>query len=266
MTTLAADKNPPRYYEEDAFQEMGVVASDIIYEGSAVGENGAGYARPLTSGDRFIGFCVDKVDNSSGSAGAKKVRLARKGKIQLTVTGASAVTDEGSAVYATDDDTFTLTAGGTRIGHVVRWVTSTTCIVAFDADKQLIDGMAVELAANDSTVGALPILFTVAVAGGAAANEDITVAQKLRVIDAWAQHTGGAGEASDTIQVFNGANAISDAMDWSGVDNAVVRAASLDDAYTAIAKGGTLRVTTTDNDAGDDVGAGLVYVLAIPVA
>lgn len=120
--------------------------------------------------------------------------------------------------------------------------------------------------ANDNAVAGLPVLHVIAVAGGAAANEDIIVNSKVRVIDAWAQHTGGAGEASDTIQLFNGANAISDAMAWSGADNAIVRAATLDDAYSEVAAGGTLRATTTDSDAGDDVGAGLVYVLCIPVA
>jgi len=39
-----------------------------------------------------------------------------------------------------------------------------------------------------------------------------------------------------------------------------------DDAQYEIADSGTLRVTTVDNDAGDDVGAGTVYVLAMPVA
>ena len=77
---------------------------------------------------------------------------------------------------------------------------------------------------------------------------------------------GIAGEASDTIQVLNGSNAITDAMSWAGADKAVIRAASIDDAYHKIAAGGTLRVTTTDNDSGGDVGAGVVYVLGVRVA
>jgi hypothetical protein len=129
-----------------------------------------------------------------------------------------------------------------------------------------LDGGDVANVANDQTTPGLPVIFPVAIAGGAAADTDITIDGKHRVIDAWAQHTGGAGEASDTIQVKNGGNAITDAMDWSGADNAIVRASSIDDANYEIADSGTLRVTTTDNDAGNDVGAGVVYVLAIPVA
>jgi hypothetical protein len=109
----------------------------------------------------------------------------------------------------------------------------------------------------------IPILFAIPIAGGAAGNTDLQVKEKVRVIDAWAVHTGGAGEASDTLQVFNGSNAITDAMDWSGADKAVVRAGEIDDAYHTIAEGGTLRVTTTDFDVGGDVGAGVVYVLGV---
>lgn len=130
----------------------------------------------------------------------------------------------------------------------------------------LLDADNLATVANDNALGGLLVTHVTAVAGGAAANEDITVTDKFRVIDCWAQHTGGAGEANDTIQLFNGANAISDAMDWSGVDNAIVRAGSLDDAYTEVAAAGTLRVTTVDNDSGGDVGAGLVYTLGILVA
>ena len=55
-------------------------------------------------------------------------------------------------------------------------------------------------------------------------------------------------------------------MDWSGADNTIVRAGEIDDANHEIAAAGTLRVTTTDDDAGNDVGAGKVYVLCMVVA
>ena len=114
-----------------------------------------------------------------------------------------------------------------------------------------------------SVAETMPILFVIPIAGGAAGNVDLQVKEKVRVIGAWAVHTGGAGEVSDTLQIFNGSNAITDAMDWGGADTVVVRAGTIDDAYHAVAKGGTLRVTTVDNDTGDDVGAGVVYVLGV---
>lgn len=134
MTTLAANKQ--RAYEaqeEPSINDLPAVNADIIYEGAAVGDS-SGYARPLVGGDAFQGFADRKCDNSAGAAGAKNVRLRQRGAVVLTVTGASAVTDEGSTVYATDDDTFTLTAsGGSSIGKVKRWISGTSCVVYFEA-------------------------------------------------------------------------------------------------------------------------------------
>jgi hypothetical protein len=133
MTTLAANK--ARAYELGDAQEYPVVATDIIYEGAAVGENAAGYARPLVAGDPFLGFASRKADNSAGLAGAIGVEVKRRGQIQLLVAGATAVTaNDRPLVYASDDDTFTLTAStNSIIGRVSRWVSSGVCVVEFDA-------------------------------------------------------------------------------------------------------------------------------------
>jgi len=121
MTTLAANK--PRVFGADnaAFADVPVVASDIIYEGAAVGESSsAGTARPLSGGDAFLGFCVRKADNSAGAANAIKVRVATKGFIELAITGVDNIDDLGATVYAIDDDSFTLTSstGHTAIGKL----------------------------------------------------------------------------------------------------------------------------------------------------
>jgi len=132
MTTLALNK--PRAFETGDFNDLPVVATDIIYEGAAVGENGSGYFRPLVAGDNFAGFAVAKADNSAGAAGAINVKVQQVGRIELEVTGVTAVTDEGSTVYASDDNTFTLSStSNSAIGKIIRWISSTKCIVAFEA-------------------------------------------------------------------------------------------------------------------------------------
>lgn len=116
--------------------DLPVIASDIIYEGSAVGDNGSGYFRPLVAADPFAGFALANVDNSSGSAGDKNVHVRGRGTVILAVAGVTAVTDEGSTVYASDDDTFNLTSlGNTAIGKITRVinVSATTCAVYFEA-------------------------------------------------------------------------------------------------------------------------------------
>jgi len=132
MTTLAANK--PRPFEIGSRNEIPVIASDIIYEGAAVGVvDATGHARPLNAADRFAGFAEAKADNAAGSAADINVKVIESGKIELSVSGA-VITDLGQPVYATDDDTFTFVpTGGAFIGFVHRFVSSGVAVVAFDA-------------------------------------------------------------------------------------------------------------------------------------
>lgn len=132
MTTLAA--NLPRAYEGGSRNEFPVIATDIIYEGAAVGLVAAsGHARPLVGGDRFAGFAEATADNAAGLAAAIRVRVVESGKIELPVTGA-VITDVGYPVYATDDNAFTFSpVGGSFVGFVKRFVSAGVVVVAFDA-------------------------------------------------------------------------------------------------------------------------------------
>jgi len=135
MATRASDiARPFEATGTPDLNDLPVVASDIIYEGSAVGDNGSGLARPLVSADPFLGFAERQCDNSAGAASALRVRVRSRGFVSVAVVGAATAVDVGEPVYASDDDVFTLTASthGT-IGKVHRWVTGTTCIVYFEA-------------------------------------------------------------------------------------------------------------------------------------
>ena len=132
MTTLAA--NAPRAFEGGSRNEIPVIASDIVYEGAAVGVViASGHARPLAATDRFAGFAEAKADNAAGAAAAINVRVVESGKIQLSVSGA-VITDVGQPVYATDDNAFTFTpTAAVFVGFVHRFVSSGVVVVAFDA-------------------------------------------------------------------------------------------------------------------------------------
>lgn len=132
MTTLAANKQ--RAYELGLMNDIGAVATDILYEGSAMGIVAAtGLVRPLTSADTFAGFAVAQADNSAGAAGAINCSIQQQGQIVLTVAGVVA-TDLRLPVYATDDDTFTMSpVGGVFIGFVKRVVSSGVAVVEYDA-------------------------------------------------------------------------------------------------------------------------------------
>lgn len=135
MATLSANTSRAYAVDVDGLEtDHEVIASDIIYEGAAVG-NSSGRARPLVAADSFMGFALRKADNSSGSAGDVSVRVAQQGVVELAITGVTGVGDLNSTVYASDDDTFTLTStGNTSIGKVIRYISGTTCDVFFQAN------------------------------------------------------------------------------------------------------------------------------------
>lgn len=130
MTTLAA--NSPRTWSVGEIEDYPVIASDIIYDGAAVGlVDGTGHARPLVAGDRFVGFAIEKADNSAGAAAAITSKVRATGLVQLSVSGA-VITDVGQPVYASDDDTFTFNpADGSFIGLMRRYVSAGVAIVEF---------------------------------------------------------------------------------------------------------------------------------------
>lgn len=156
MTTLTANKMRP--YETANLSDYGMVGSDIIYDGAAVGLNPAtGYARPWQSGDIFVGFALGKHDNSNGSAGDINVRVYHQHQIQLPISGA-VITDVNQPVYLTDDDTFVFSpVGNGFVGKIKRWVSSGIVIVGFGpdiTDPYLSFGASREVKSADYTVDA----------------------------------------------------------------------------------------------------------------
>lgn len=130
MTTLTADK--PRAYSLGDFSDYPVLTNIDIVEGCAVGDNGAGYARKLNAGDKFLGFCTQRANNNPGASGAINCRTRVRGAMPLSVSGA-VITDQLQPVYASDDDTFTfLPTGNSFVGFVRRFISSGLVVVEFD--------------------------------------------------------------------------------------------------------------------------------------
>lgn len=130
---MALSADTPRVYAVGEIEEYPVAASVTLYEGSAVGENASGYARPLVAGDPFLGFAVRGVAGGA-SAGGKNVEVKTRGRIQLAISSIAITANDRPAVYASDDGTFTLTAStNSQIGFVSRWVSTGVAIVEFDS-------------------------------------------------------------------------------------------------------------------------------------
>lgn len=106
---------------------------------------------------------------------------------------------------------------------------------------KLVDTPAAKPLSNGLASGAGPILFRVQ-AIALTGNVDIVSTVKCHIIDVWAI-ASAAGGAGDTIQVFKGASAITNAMDLNVSDTVLVRAGTIDDNQYEITVGSTLRVT-----------------------
>lgn len=131
-------------------------------------------------------------------------------------------------------------------------------------DPNSLDGTVAGDVASGNVLGGIPLIHHIVTAGGATANTDVTLTHKSRVIKVWTINKG-LGTASDTLQVLNATNAITDAIDINIADTTKAEAATYDDAYATIAAGGTLRVTETDGG-GSDSPAVDVFVEVIRVA
>jgi hypothetical protein len=147
MTQLSAAL--ARTYLQGDILDLPVKASSAIYEGSAIGFT-SGYHRQLASTDEFVGFAINSVASQS-SDGADYVRVRVRGRVVLTIASV-AVTDIGTAVFATDGNAFTLTQGSAaHVGRLVGVYGTNLGIVEFDATRSGLGGQVAEL--TDSSGG-----------------------------------------------------------------------------------------------------------------
>lgn len=131
MTALSADINRIFEHQND-LNAMPVAADKKIFEGSLLSKASTGYAQPLVAGEETAGFALEAVDNTQGSDGEKMVNVKAQGKVSLFISGLT-IADVGKKVYASDDNTFTLTAGSNSlVGKVIRFEKADYGIVAFN--------------------------------------------------------------------------------------------------------------------------------------
>lgn len=142
---LSADKSRTLSFSDDDVRSFGVLTASTIYKGSMVGmrtTSTTGYVRALTAGasnpDTFVGFCVYNQVVNSGSSGAKRVEVAVKGTLKgVAVAGASTVAHLNNVVYASDDDTLTLTStDNVRVGRTCQLNDDGTFDVAFEGAQE----------------------------------------------------------------------------------------------------------------------------------
>ena len=101
-----------------------------IYKGAMLGL-ASGYARPLVAGDQFCGIAYEEIDNTAGASGARNVRSFMDCEFEHTLTSV-AITDAGKTVFASADDTITLTAGANSpVGTIRQYMSANTALIRF---------------------------------------------------------------------------------------------------------------------------------------
>ncbi|HOA73991.1 MAG TPA: DUF2190 family protein [Phycisphaerae bacterium] len=121
---LSSNRELDRYVDQE-LRALPVKASTHIYKGALVGIHAAtGCVRGLVAGDSFAGVAYEEADNSAGADAAICVRVYTQGDFEHPFTSA-ARTNNGAAIYASDDATLTLTAtNNSAVGRQIEAPTS----------------------------------------------------------------------------------------------------------------------------------------------
>jgi hypothetical protein len=96
-------------------------------------------------------------------------------------------------------------------------------------------------AVNNSTEPQILMAIPISITGSVTADVDIVMLTKFEVVRVDCLKRNGAG-AANTMQIKSGANAISNAIACA-VDDTLTSSGTLDDTYSTIAAGGTLRLS-----------------------
>lgn len=273
MAALTDFRQTPTRRPKDVFP-VALGAGAIVYAGGGVCINsstGYGVRASATTGLITRGIARDTVDNTTGAAGAKTVAV-EAAVACLTNSGTNAITRShiGQPCYWVDDQTVCNSDGAS--GKSVAGTISDLDSQGVWVELCSVDGtaLAAEISArsalgtafdatnptdqaDDATSSSPLVVHTIAVPGTASGSKSITLDAtygRIRVLDAFFIKAGTTGGASDTVQLLNGTNAISNALALSSVAaGSIVRASSMAQAYAEIAAGGTLKATWVNTTA-----------------
>lgn len=204
--------------------------------------------------------------NAVGTVAAGEITLAEGSILQGNASGvAAALAAGGSGKILVGDGTdlasVAVSGDVTLAANGAVTIANDAVEAAMVAADQLTAEHADQLA-DDATTFGLPVLLSIAGTGGADGSVDITLDEKVEVIDAW-YVLKGDGTAGSAITLDDGTNAIVAAVDISAGSNdtQVYRAVNIDDSKSVIAASGTIGATWVST--GGDCPAFDCYVLCV---
>jgi len=132
MTALTAAYEAER--QDGILIDVPVLASAVIYKGALVGDDGTGFAEPVTDASTtfFLGVAAEGATGGTAD-GDVTVRVYKTGTFIYTKTGGAADTDLGIAAMANDDATVAATStNSVQVGTIVKIVDATRVKVRVD--------------------------------------------------------------------------------------------------------------------------------------
>ena len=204
--------------------------------------------------DNFIGWTAKQTP--SGEA----VAIILKGMTQTVVATASEALAVGATLYAADDGKVADTSSGNSLGTALQAATADDSNIEILPDNGGGSTTSpASVADYSATLGGIPFLAKIAIAGAATTNIfNANAPRKFQVIDAWSVNTSADG---GTWKLTDGTSDIMDAVTTAAQDKDIDRAVMIDDANYEIAASGTLAVVSTGASL-----ACIVYVWCLPVA
>lgn len=222
--------------------------AEVYWDAAATSEGGSTGAAVDTSAagvNPFIGYAVEAVTDVPANL---TVRVLLRNDVSVALGAMVDVTDVGDG---------TPTAGDLLIGDGDSWEAEPVSgLVALALTGE------VSLPTHAVKTLGLPLLIH-AVYDETTPQHifDAACPRAMQIIDAWV-HIAVTGGAAATLQLHDGTNAISDAMDVEDTAENIVRVASLNDSYSVLAVNDSLELVTGGTQASM---AGEIYILAIPL-
>ncbi|MBX3395960.1 MAG: hypothetical protein KF841_11400 [Phycisphaerae bacterium] len=142
---LIENRELNRYVDQE-LRSFGVAESARVFRGAFVGiERESGCVRNLSAGDQFAGVAYEEIDNTTGLAGDRSVRVYTQGDFVVPTSLVSQAI-VGAPVYAADSESTTTQpgAGASFIGVIMAVLGASSSVVRI----MPVGGSFAELAVN----------------------------------------------------------------------------------------------------------------------
>lgn len=173
------------HFIDDTLVRHDVKAAVRIYRNAYVGKDPAGNVGPFIPGDEFVGIAYEESNNTDGTAGqdpeaSHPANLTKNGKVLvhqkddwvMALTGVTKI-DIGKPVFATADDTVTLSAANPRgfVGYLTGVHATSEGIVRLKSPGEWCDKQKLPNGALHAGGRIMPFAGTGAVAGPASVQD-----------------------------------------------------------------------------------------------